>query len=53
MLHKQTTGRSGAVWLLDSDEFQKWLKQSGQTMFCPGILGVGKTILASIVVDRF
>jgi NACHT domain len=44
---QQGTGQ----WLLDSDEFQEWLKSPGQTMFCPGIPGAGKTILASIVVD--
>lgn len=38
-------------WLLDSNEFQVWLKQSEQTMFCPGMPGAGKTIIASIVVD--
>ena len=38
-------------WLLDSKEFQIWLKTDKQTLFCPGIPGAGKTILASIVVD--
>ncbi|KAB5570506.1 ankyrin repeat-containing domain protein [Coniochaeta sp. 2T2.1] len=39
-------------WLLNSTEFQAWLQASNQTMFCPGIPGAGKTILASIVVDE-
>jgi hypothetical protein len=38
-------------WLLDSAEFQKWLETDKQTLFCPGIPGAGKTILASIVVN--
>jgi len=38
-------------WLFDSSEYQAWLKISGQTLFCPGIPGAGKTILTSIVVD--
>ena len=38
-------------WLLNSDEFQAWLNTSKQTLFCPGILGAGKTILTSIIVD--
>ena len=38
-------------WLLDSDAFQQWVNQRGRTMFCPGIPGAGKTILASIVID--
>ena len=39
-------------WLLDSAEFQEWLETEKQTLFCPGIPGAGKTILASIVVDE-
>ena len=39
-------------WLLDSDEFQRWLSQKQQTLFCPGIPGAGKTMIASIVVDN-
>jgi Cdc6-like AAA superfamily ATPase len=38
-------------WLLKSNEFKKWVNQSNQTLFCPGIPGAGKTIIASIVVD--
>ncbi|OKL62527.1 hypothetical protein UA08_02417 [Talaromyces atroroseus] len=38
-------------WFLDSLEFQKWIKSDGQTLFCPGIPGAGKTVLVSVVVD--
>jgi hypothetical protein len=38
-------------WLLDSPEFQTWLKTVKQTLFCPGIPGAGKTILTSIVIE--
>ena len=38
-------------WLLDSSEYQQWTETAEQTLFCPGIPGAGKTILASIVVD--
>ncbi|KAI2611824.1 hypothetical protein GGR54DRAFT_340768 [Hypoxylon sp. NC1633] len=41
------TGR----WLLSSKEYQKWLSDIKQTLFCPGIPGAGKTILASIVIE--
>jgi Cdc6-like AAA superfamily ATPase len=41
-----------AQWLLNSDEFQEWLKQSTQTLFCPGIPGAGKTIITSIIIDH-
>ncbi len=37
-------------WLLESAEFQEWLKSS-KTLFCPGIPGAGKTIITAIVVD--
>jgi len=37
-------------WLLDSKEFKKWLDQSEQTLFCPGMPGAGKTIITSIIV---
>lgn len=39
-------------WLLDSTEYQTWLESTEQTLFCPGIPGVGKTILTSIVIDH-
>lgn len=39
-------------WLLDSAEFQGWLNNRKQTLFCPGIPGAGKTILTSIVVEK-
>jgi NACHT domain len=38
-------------WLLKSNEFQEWVKQSKKTLFCPGIPGAGKTIITSIVVE--
>jgi hypothetical protein len=38
-------------WLLDSEQYQEWLEVKGQTLFCPGIPGAGKTILISIIVD--
>ncbi|KAI9832809.1 MAG: hypothetical protein M1819_004029 [Sarea resinae] len=37
-------------WLLDSAEYQEWLKSSKRTLFCPGIPGAGKTILTAIVI---
>lgn len=39
-------------WLVDSTEFQTWVRRGNQTLFCPGIPGAGKTILTSIVVNR-
>ncbi|KFA80630.1 hypothetical protein S40288_07540 [Stachybotrys chartarum IBT 40288] len=38
-------------WLLTSDEFNSWVQSPGRTMFCPGIPGAGKTILASMAIQ--
>jgi hypothetical protein len=46
--HQEGTGQ----WFLDSNEFQKWLNGSTQTLFCPGMPGAGKTIITSIVVKH-
>jgi Cdc6-like AAA superfamily ATPase len=45
---KEGTGE----WLLKSNEFQEWINQTRQTLFCPGIPGAGKTIITSIVVEH-
>lgn len=39
-------------WLLDSTEFQHWLNHSQRVLFCPGMPGAGKTMIASIVIDH-
>jgi Cdc6-like AAA superfamily ATPase len=39
-------------WLLNSGQFREWLTQGKQTLFCPGMPGAGKTMIASIVVDH-
>jgi hypothetical protein len=38
-------------WLVDSKEYQTWVKSDRHTLFCPGIPGSGKTILTATVVD--
>jgi len=39
-------------WLLNSQEYQSWHNGTRQTLFCPGIPGAGKTMIASIVIDN-
>lgn len=39
-------------WLLASSQFQAWTRGDFQTLYCPGIPGAGKTILASLVIDH-
>jgi hypothetical protein len=37
---------------LKSPQFIEWLEGKTKTLFCPGIPGAGKTMIASIVVDH-
>ncbi|KAJ7156377.1 ankyrin repeat-containing domain protein [Mycena filopes] len=39
-------------WLLANPHFQEWKKGLGKTLWCSGIPGAGKTVLASMVVDH-
>ncbi|TVY67870.1 Ankyrin-1 [Fusarium oxysporum f. sp. cubense] len=39
-------------WLLGTPEYQTWLNTPGQTLFCQGIPGVGKTILTSGLINH-
>ncbi|KAI3316997.1 hypothetical protein HD806DRAFT_399799 [Xylariaceae sp. AK1471] len=38
-------------WMLDSVEYQDWIKEPKMTLFCQGMPGAGKTILTSILVN--
>lgn len=40
------------VWFLESPEFISWRSTRGETLYCSGIPGAGKTILSSIVVEE-
>ncbi|KAF2466052.1 uncharacterized protein BDR25DRAFT_185539, partial [Lindgomyces ingoldianus] len=40
------------LWFLNAAEFTEWVHGSNQSLFCPGIPGAGKTMLASIAVDH-
>ena len=40
-------------WLLEAPSYKSWLEApKPSTLFCPGIPGAGKTILAAVVVDE-
>ncbi|KAI9731134.1 MAG: hypothetical protein M1834_005327 [Cirrosporium novae-zelandiae] len=39
------------LWLIESPEFQTWLKTPKTTLFCPGIPGAGKTMMATTVIE--
>lgn len=38
-------------WFLDAPQVATWLSQNQATLFCPGIPGAGKTMVAAIAID--
>lgn len=46
--HQKGTG----TWLLGTEEFQRWIAGDEKSLFCPGIPGAGKTVLASVIIDH-
>ena len=46
--HQTDTGE----WFLQDPKFQDWMQSDESTLFCPGIPGAGKTIMAALVIDR-
>jgi len=48
-LSKKTEGTG--CWLLQSEEYLRWVRGTGGTLFCHGMPGSGKTIMSSIVID--
>jgi hypothetical protein len=48
--HKRQKGTG--EWFLKSAPFIEWLEGKNKTLFCPGIPGAGKTMVASIVVNH-
>jgi Cdc6-like AAA superfamily ATPase len=39
-------------WFIESVEFQAWLRGCCKALFCPGIPGAGKTIIAATAIDH-
>lgn len=40
------------TWLFRSTEYQAWLDGVGSTLYCPGLPGVGKTMITSIMINK-
>ena len=40
------------LWLIESDEFKSWLRCPSAKLWCYGIPGAGKTVLASSVIQE-
>ncbi|KAH7021351.1 uncharacterized protein B0I36DRAFT_388081 [Microdochium trichocladiopsis] len=38
-------------WFIESDSFQQWVAGETPLLYCPGIPGAGKTIMASMVIN--
>jgi hypothetical protein len=38
-------------WFLNSTQFNAWQQRPNRTLFCPGIPGAGKTMIAAIAID--
>ncbi|KAJ7312219.1 hypothetical protein DFH08DRAFT_447865, partial [Mycena albidolilacea] len=50
ILQMQQPGTGG--WLLKNPHFEEWKSGSTRTLWCHGIPGAGKTVLAAMVVDH-
>jgi hypothetical protein len=44
-------GKGSGAWCLTSDEFVAWRIQRGSRLWCSGIPGAGKTVMASIMYE--
>jgi hypothetical protein len=40
------------MWFLNTPQFKTWVQGSKQTLFCPGVPGGGKTMMAAIAIDH-
>jgi hypothetical protein len=45
---EQGTGQ----WFMDAPKVSRWLNEPKATLFCPGIPGAGKTMIAAIAIDH-
>jgi Cdc6-like AAA superfamily ATPase len=52
VLHQRQEGTG--QWFLDTLEFSEWIRETnvGDTLFCTGIPGAGKTIMAAVAIDH-
>ncbi|CAN9210682.1 unnamed protein product [Alternaria alternata] len=41
-----------AQWFLNAPELAHWLRETKATLFCPGIPGAGKTMIAATAIDH-
>lgn len=48
---KRRQGGTGQ-WFLDAPEVASWLEGANASLFCPGMPGAGKTMMAAITIDH-
>ncbi|KAJ7795316.1 ankyrin repeat domain-containing protein [Mycena olivaceomarginata] len=48
----KTRQQGTGEWLLDDPKFKGWKSNPGQVLWCSGIPGAGKSVLASLVVEH-
>ena len=46
--HQEGTGE----WIFEQKEYEEWIKSSSAGLWLFGIAGAGKTILASVIIER-
>jgi Cdc6-like AAA superfamily ATPase len=39
-------------WFLQDPRYQEWVQSEQSTLFCPGMPGAGKTMMAALVIDQ-
>lgn len=47
-MHQHGTGE----WFLSDPKYQEWISSSDGTLFCPGVPGAGKTMMAALVIEQ-
>ncbi|KAE9392517.1 hypothetical protein BT96DRAFT_887956, partial [Gymnopus androsaceus JB14] len=45
-------GDASGKWLLEHEKFVHWLSHAERTLWCPGMPGAGKTMLATIIMEH-
>lgn len=46
--HQHGTGK----WFLNDPKFREWMNSSHGTLYCPGVPGAGKTIMAALIIEH-
>ncbi|EGN97152.1 hypothetical protein SERLA73DRAFT_161336 [Serpula lacrymans var. lacrymans S7.3] len=49
---RETWREGTGGWVLDDERFKLWQKGDVKTLWCPGIPGAGKTVLASYIINH-